>query len=361
MTMEQILEKIKQDRGEAVLGNGRLLAGLFADYSRGQLRPQANALDIFLKCEGNTRVLALRGAPEQKQRAEFHRLLQEIVRDYGMQEEVARRVSAAFWRAAIGTEPPVPAGEPAPVREPSRPAPKAADSTLTAEEMYRRGIQCNNAKKEPLQSWQEAVQWFEKAAALNHVGAQNYLGRLYACSRAYGYPENPEKSAYWYRKAAEQGDGFSQRQLGSCYESGYGVPQDYSQAVYWYRKAAENEKPPVAQKNLARLYRYRLNDPAQAVYWYRKAAQWDKDSQLELGRCYENGYGTAKDDSQALYWYRKAAEADYRPAQRELSRCYREGIGTAKDPAQADYWQRKANGDSPKAAPPSGNVVSPRK
>ena len=107
MTMEQILEKIKQNRGEAVLGNGRQLAGLFADYSRGQLRPQANALDIFLKCEGNTRVLALRGAPEQKQRAEFHRLIQSMVSDYGIQEKIALEIGSDFWRIAIGTEPPV--------------------------------------------------------------------------------------------------------------------------------------------------------------------------------------------------------------------------------------------------------------
>ena len=120
MTLEQVLDKIKQDQGEDVLGNGRQLAGLFADYSRGQLRPQANALDIFLKCGGNTRVLALRGAPEQKQQTEYHRLIQEMVRDYNMQEATAADVCAAFWRVAIGTEPPILKSSPETVKEPVR-------------------------------------------------------------------------------------------------------------------------------------------------------------------------------------------------------------------------------------------------
>lgn len=122
MTMEQILEKIKQDRGDAVLENGRQLAGLFADYSRGQLRSQANALDIFLKCGGNTRVLALRGAPEQTQRAEYYRLIREMTRDYSMQEAAAQAVCAAFWRVSIGTEPPASLSEPEPAPNPE-PAP----------------------------------------------------------------------------------------------------------------------------------------------------------------------------------------------------------------------------------------------
>ena len=132
MTMEQILEKIKQDRGDAVLENGRQLAGLFADYSRGQLRSQANALDIFLKCGGNTRVLALRGAPEQTQRAEYYRLIREMTRDYSMQEAAARAVCAAFWRVSIGTEPPASLSEPEPAPNPE-PAPEPQPAPLPEE------------------------------------------------------------------------------------------------------------------------------------------------------------------------------------------------------------------------------------
>jgi hypothetical protein len=40
-------------------------------------------------------------------------------------------------------------------------------------------------------------------------------------------------AAYWYRKAAEQGDANSQYSLGLMYEGGLGVPQDYAEAYFW--------------------------------------------------------------------------------------------------------------------------------
>ena len=47
------------------------------------------------------------------------------------------------------------------------------------------------------------------------------------------------EAAYWFKKAAKQGDVFSQRQLALMYEHGLGVTQDYSEALHWYRSTAE--------------------------------------------------------------------------------------------------------------------------
>lgn len=107
MTMEQILTKIKQDHGEAVLSNGELLLNLFADYSKGKIKPQQNQLDIFLKCDGNTCILSLHNATSLKQQTEYSRLIQKMVNEYGMQKEYAEAVCKAFWRVAIETEPPL--------------------------------------------------------------------------------------------------------------------------------------------------------------------------------------------------------------------------------------------------------------
>lgn len=107
MTMEQILEKIKQKHGEAALRDDKLLMGFFMDYSHSQLRPQTNALRTFLDCKGNERVLNLQNASGLAQQTEYHRLIQEMVSDYNMQETTAANVCAAFWRAANGTEPPI--------------------------------------------------------------------------------------------------------------------------------------------------------------------------------------------------------------------------------------------------------------
>lgn len=45
-------------------------------------------------------------------------------------------------------------------------------------------------------------------------------------------------SAYWYRKAADQGLAEAQSSLGGRYYTGKGVPQSYPQAAYWWSKAA---------------------------------------------------------------------------------------------------------------------------
>ncbi len=42
-----------------------------------------------------------------------------------------------------------------------------------------------------------------------------------------GVPQNYTKVARWYRKAASQGYGPAQWQLGTAYREGEGVPQEY--------------------------------------------------------------------------------------------------------------------------------------
>lgn len=107
MTTQLVLERITQDHGEAVLGNSDQLLGLFTDYSKGQMRQQQNQLRSFLECQGNTRILSLRGAAKQRQQAEYVHLLGNMVDWYSMKEEDASDFIGAFWRVGLGTEPPV--------------------------------------------------------------------------------------------------------------------------------------------------------------------------------------------------------------------------------------------------------------
>jgi uncharacterized protein len=53
-----------------------------------------------------------------------------------------------------------------------------------------------------------------------------------------GIPLNYGEAAKWYRRAAEQGDGEGQRNLGVMYGNGNGVPQDYVEAFKWSNLAA---------------------------------------------------------------------------------------------------------------------------
>ena len=102
--------------------------------------------------------------------------------------------------------------------------------------------------------------------------AMHNLGVMYA--NGLGVSRDYAKAAHWYRKAAEQGDGWAQTNLGLMYRHGQGVSKDEAKAAYWYRKAAErgNKK---AQSNLGVLFAQGLGvleDYVQAYAWWSIAA-----------------------------------------------------------------------------------------
>lgn len=292
MTMEQVLQAIKQECGMSALRDGDALVGLFRDFSRNQLRPQANALKVFVNCQGNTRILNLKNAASQEQQVQLHRLVQEMSTQHNMREETAVEVCSAFWQAAIGTEYPV-----------------SAAFGMTAEEMYQRGKQYEyDSGMEKQQRLLKAIEWYEKAAKQNHLGAQKELGLIYQLNTIEGNPVDSRKSAFWYQKAAEQGDAEAQANLATYLCDGRHVEHNYEQAKYWGHKAAEQNNL-LAMFTLSFLYEKHLNNPKLSFDWCRKGAELgDCICQKRLGTMYEDGFGTVIDYEKALYWYRKAAQ-----------------------------------------------------
>lgn len=124
MTTTEILAEIRDRQGRDVLSDGKRLVGLFDDYSQGKLRPQSNALRVLVSCGGNQRIGQLRDASPLRQKTELHRLVQEMVTEYSMQENMAREVCGAVWEAFLGTE--------APLTQLAEPVP-AQSRTLTPE------------------------------------------------------------------------------------------------------------------------------------------------------------------------------------------------------------------------------------
>ena len=123
---ETVLKEIYEAYPDA-FADGRRLSGLFADFSGGQLRAQKNQLDIFLKCGGNTRILALRDEAPRKQQREYHRLVGEMMDSYGMQQELALEISSTFWETALGTQAPAMGGQEQkekPAKKPSEKQPR---------------------------------------------------------------------------------------------------------------------------------------------------------------------------------------------------------------------------------------------
>ena len=77
----------------------------------------------------------------------------------------------------------------------------------------------------------------------------------------------------------------------------------------------------------------------EAVKWYRKAAEQNyAAAQNNLGVCYEQGKGVAKDPVEKAKWLRQAAEQNYATAQYNLGICFYNGNGAAKDWVEAYKW-----------------------
>ena len=104
-TVEEILRMIARQDERAFLDEHSLLS-LFEDYSRGKMAAQQRQLAIFCQCDGHITIQKLRGASGADQQLGYHRLIREMVDGYGLRREVALDISGAYWRVALGTEPP---------------------------------------------------------------------------------------------------------------------------------------------------------------------------------------------------------------------------------------------------------------
>ena len=82
--------------------------------------------------------------------------------------------------------------------------------------------------------------------------------------------------------------------LGQCYLKGDGLTKDLAEAVKWYRRGAEID--PASQAQPAEIYDFRNGGGA---------------CRAELGECYEEGKGVAKNLREALIWYQAALQLDF--------------------------------------------------
>ena len=103
---------------------------------------------------------------------------------------------------------------------------------------------------------------------------------------------------FWFRKAAEQGYGPAQHNLGNAYYYGKVFKVDYSQAFYWYKKSTEN--------NIT-------------------------GGQYNLGTMYYKGLGVKQNYSKAYYWLKKSSDRGDDKAQNLLAYLYYSGLGVEKN------------------------------
>ena len=147
-----------------------------------------------------------------------------------------------------------------------------------------------------------AYELLRPLADAGNAKAQRYLGGIHYARRQY------VDAAWWYGKAAQQGDAGGQSMLGHMYQIGQGVPQDNAEALRLFHEAAD---------------------------------QGDTGAMQLLGFTYDHGIGVPRDYVKSAKWYRLAADHGDFIAPLIVSENYLHGKGVPQDCIEAEKWCRK--------------------
>ena len=238
---------------------------------------------------------------------------------------------------------------------------KNTDIYTTTAEWYSRGVNFYNKE-----------QYEEGIKAFRHIGKKNaitmyYLGQCFQNSK--GPLGNNDSAFYWYTQAYERRSEIGAESwkacyfLAGCYRIGRGTHRNLKEARRLFQEARDlatlsSQKNMIAgtiseinrEINTATalfnegMKLHELGDNTGAFTKFKEAAECGhKESQNNLGVCYNSGEGTAQNEQEAIYWYRQAAIQGEKTAIRNL------GISLLKsNPSEAIIWLKKAadNGDS---------------
>ncbi|HTM80293.1 tetratricopeptide repeat protein [Asticcacaulis sp.] len=183
------------------------------------------------------------------------------------------------------------------------------------------------------------IRQLKKEAVAGDVSAMLSLGDAYHYGRAVNFTSDPAWAAYWYGRAASQGNVEAQTRLGDIYSD----PEDrlYNEptALAWYKNAAEKGYLP-AQYSLALLYENAktiVPDYSQAYTWYVKAAeQGDEQAYETLDGLYIYG-ASVRSYAEVFDRLTIEAEAGNAEAQWRLGKSYMRG-DARQDISKAMRW-----------------------
>lgn len=164
----------------------------------------------------------------------------------------------------------------------------------------------------------KAFFWYEKSAAAGNPYGMNGLGVCY--KNGVGTIPDAQKAMYWLGKAADNGSAFAHNNLGALYYEDQLVPQDIDKALWHYQQAEDLGSP----DNSWLGYLHDLKgDYEKALHYYHRDYEDGSDvGAYNLGICYSQGLGTAKDIAAAITYFHAALERAYPSAHMELARIY---------------------------------------
>lgn len=211
---------------------------------------------------------------------------------------------------------------------------------------YAEGLVTEKDTEQAKKLYQEAYDYLYEEATLNNDNeAQFRLGAMFFNGRPeIGLLPDYEQALEWYEKAAEGGNGHAENNLGMMYYLGLGVGQNYELAFSWFQKASAR-KDVNAISSMGNCYyngRGVEKDYVKAAECYSKAANLGyAHSQGTLGMMYMEGKGVEQNYTKAVYWMKKCCKNGYRGYYSNLADCYRKGLGIDKDEKKAFELYRK--------------------
>jgi len=143
--------------------------------------------------------------------------------------------------------------------------------------------------------------------------AQFFLGVLYESASS-----DRNKATHWYQRAAEQGYGDAQHNLGLVYARGLGVKKDIPRAIKWWRSASLKGNSD-SQYNLGIIYATGAKGVSQNFkeakrWWLLAAASGDALAQYNLGAMYANGVAGKQSYCEAVRWWSKSQSNGFQQA-----------------------------------------------
>lgn len=153
--------------------------------------------------------------------------------------------------------------------------------------------------------------------------AQFVIGILY--QNGFGCPQNKDKAAEWYGRAAKQGFAAAQYSLAALKTSTFKVETSILERKKNLRVKSLGGNPISAFKLFL--------SAAREGFWPALGA---------IATCFEFGMGTKSSLRMAFSWAKKAADAGYTQCDVQVASMYHEGRGTKVNEKQALYYYKRA-------------------
>lgn len=159
---------------------------------------------------------------------------------------------------------------------------------LSSEELFQKGLALFRGRGVEKDKF-TAVNYFEKAAKLEHPKAQRWM--YGCCLMGIGIKKDVDMAYYWLEKAANNHEFFAMYTLAEMSRDN----EHYEKAFNYYKTIVDEYE--LLLKN---------NDYTNIKDDHKKLKEYYISSIINIGKLYENGIYFKKDYEQAKVWYRKA-------------------------------------------------------